>query len=316
MRRNFMRWSLTCSMVVAITLVTMGGVTGWFAPNEVKITELAPGVFFRKAQTEPVFTGCNQGWIEFKDFVLVIDANFPGQAAEVIKLIRQKTSKPIKFVFDTHHHGDHADGNFEYLKIGATAVANERSRPLFETTGQQGFEASQKSKPDEYGKDKYQVPALYFDRKMVIDDGTQRVELLYFGHGHTAGDAVAWLPRQGILFTGDACVNGAFNYTGEGNTESWIAALTAMAELPVKTVCPGHGEMSDAGLIATQRRYFVELRTAMRKLIDAGQTLDEIKQTLDIPFYKDWAGVDVKTRTENIEHVYKELGGKPVEKKP
>src|SRR6188472_2817201 len=74
------------------------------APNEVKITELAPGVYFRKAQTEPKFTGCNQGWVIFKDYVLVIDANFPGQAEEVIKVIRKYTDKPIRFAFDTHYH--------------------------------------------------------------------------------------------------------------------------------------------------------------------------------------------------------------------
>ena len=54
---------------------------------------------------------------------------------------------------------------------------------------------------------------------------TQRVELLHFGHAHTAGDAFAWLPKHDIVFTGDACVNGAFNYTGDGNTESWIGVL-------------------------------------------------------------------------------------------
>jgi len=299
--------AFTCIIMAAIVLVTYGGATGWLVPNEVKVTEVAPGVFFRKAQTEPVFTGCNQGWVEFKDFVLVIDANFPGQAADVIKLIRKHTDKPIRFVFDTHHHGDHADGNVEYVRIGAAAIANERSKPLFETKGLEGFEGGKKSKPDEYGKLTYEMPALYFDRKMVIDDGTQRVELLHFGHAHTMGDAVAWLPRHGILFTGDACVNGAFNYTGDSSTESWITVLNAMAELPVKKICPGHGEMADASLIATQRRYFSELRDAVRKLIGAGKSLDEIKQTLDIPFYKEWAGVDVKTRTENIEHVFKEL---------
>ncbi|MBI1903285.1 MAG: MBL fold metallo-hydrolase [Planctomycetia bacterium] len=281
-----------------------------FAPNETKITELAPGVFFRKAQTEPTFTGCNQGWVIFKDYVLVIDANFPGQAEIVIKEIRKHTDKPIKYVFDTHYHGDHADGNQQYTKIGATAVASERAKAEFETKGIRGFESSQKSKPDEYGKLEYATPGLYFHHKLVLDDGTQRVELLYLGHGHTVGDAVAWLPKHGILFTGDACVNGAFNYTGDGNTESWISILTQMEELPVKIVAPGHGELSDKELLAQQKKYFVELRGAIGKLVEKGRTLDQIKEELDLPFYKEWAGVDVKTRVENIEHVHKELTAK------
>ena len=142
---------------------------------------------------------------------------------------------------------------------------------------------------------------------MIIEDATQRVELIHFGHGHTPGDAVAWLPKHGILFTGDSCVNGPFNYTGESNTASWIAVLTEMSKLPIKTICPGHGERSDNLLIDQQRRYFVELRQAVQEGINAGKSLDDIKKTVDLPWYKEWAGVDVKERVENIEHVYKEL---------
>jgi len=177
MKRRILRITLSSALMAAIMLVTYGGATGWFVPNEVKVTELAPGVFFRKAQTEPVFTGCNQGWVEFKDFVLVIDANFPGQAAEVIKLIRSHTDKPIRFVFDTHHHGDHADGNGAYVKIGATALANERSKGLFETKGLEGFEQAQKSKPDEYNKVKYEIPAKYKNVNAFLENMRQTLKL-------------------------------------------------------------------------------------------------------------------------------------------
>ena len=120
-----------------------GTVAVGLSPTESTVTELAPGVFFRKAQTEPTFTGCNQGWIIFKDFVLVIDANFPGQAKQVIQLIGEQTDKPIRYVFDTHHHGDHADGNSKYVRLGAAAIASERSRVMFDTNGAAEFEKSQ-----------------------------------------------------------------------------------------------------------------------------------------------------------------------------
>ena len=276
-------------------------------PTETTVTELAPGVFFRKTQTEPEFIGCNQGWVVFEDFVLVIDANFPNQADHVIKLIRQHTDKPIRYVFDTHYHGDHADGNSRYTRLGAIVVASERSKAQFQTKGIEGFEKSQGEKPDEYGDLKYVEPSLYFPNRLVIEDETQRVELIHFGHAHTLGDAVAWLPKQGILFTGDACVNGAFNYTGDSNTESWITVLNAMEELPIKILAPGHGELADKSLVALQRRYFVELRGAIASMIGDGLSLDEIKEKIDLPFYQEWTGVDVKTRLENIEHVYAEL---------
>jgi glyoxylase-like metal-dependent hydrolase (beta-lactamase superfamily II) len=305
----FHRLTLITSCLLLMT-ISISMVDAWFIPTQTTVTELAPGVFFRKTRNQPEFIGCNQGWVVFKDFVLVIDANFPNQAEEVIKLIRKQTDKPIRYVFDTHYHGDHADGNEKYVRLGATVVASARSKAEFETKGIAGFEQSQQDKPAEYGELAYRKPSLYFRNKLVFDDGTQRVELIYFGHAHTLGDAVAWLPKQQILFTGDACVNGAFNYTGDSNTESWITVLNQMEELPVKIMAPGHGEVGDKGMIRQQRRYFVELRATIRKAIAAGKTVDQIKEEISLPFYQQWTGVDVKTRTENIEHVYQELGGK------
>lgn len=298
------------SVSLLVLLGAAGLARGWFVPTETVVTEIAPGVWFRKTETEPKFIGCNQGWVIFKDFVLVIDANFPNQAETIIPLIRKTTDKPIRYVFDTHHHGDHAHGNQKFVEIGATAVANENTKALFESKGRADFEKLKESQPGEYAKLDYRQPSLYFPQKLVLDDGTQRVELLHFGHAHTPGDAIAWLPAHGIAFTGDACVNGAFNYTGDSDTASWIKVLTEIGKLPIKKICPGHGESSDKALVETQRRYFVELRQAVQTGIDAGKTLEEIKKTIDLPWYKEWTGTDVKTRTENVEHVFKELTGK------
>jgi glyoxylase-like metal-dependent hydrolase (beta-lactamase superfamily II) len=297
--------------VSACVLVALGGfAAGWFTPTETTVTEVAPGVWFRKTKWEPTFIGCNQGWVIFEDFVLVIDANFPNQAEEIIPLIRKTTDKPIRYVFDTHYHGDHADGNPVFAEIGATAIASENAFEEFETKGAAWFASQKQEKPQEYGRLAYKKPAMFFPKKLVIEDSTQRVELLHFAHGHTKGDAVAWLPRHGILFTGDSCLNGPFNYTGDGDTASWIGALTEMRKLPIKTICPGHGEMSDITLIDKQRRYFVELRQYIADAIAGGRSLDQIKKSIDFPWYKEWTGVSVATRVENIEHVFKELGGK------
>ncbi|MFM8577484.1 MAG: MBL fold metallo-hydrolase [Planctomycetaceae bacterium] len=134
------------SIFLPTILISFSSVVALAAPTDTTITEVAPGVFFRKAQTEPVFTGCNQGFVVFRDYVLVIDANFPGQVENVLASIRERTDKPIRFVFDTHYHGDHADGNQQFVKIGATIVAHERSQPLFETKGADGFEGAKKNR--------------------------------------------------------------------------------------------------------------------------------------------------------------------------
>ena len=70
-------------------------------------------------------------------------------------------------------------------------------------------------------------PSVLFPREMIFDDGKHRVELIHLGVAHTHGDALAWLPKEKILFTGDACVNGPYNYVGDGNIEKWIATLEA-----------------------------------------------------------------------------------------
>ena len=89
-----------------------------------KVKELAPGVFFWQGETE-TRRPANCTWIIFNDYVLVIDANFPSGANVIIPKIKALTDKPIRFTFDTHHHGDHAYGNQVWLENGATPVAHE-----------------------------------------------------------------------------------------------------------------------------------------------------------------------------------------------
>ncbi|MGE5190893.1 MAG: hypothetical protein ACM3U2_00210, partial [Deltaproteobacteria bacterium] len=75
--------------------------------------------------------------------------------------------------------------------------------------------------------------------------------------------------------------------SGDGNTESWIGALTEMRKLPVKILCPGHGEMSDITLTDRQRRYFVELRQFIGDAIARGTPLPDIEKTTDFPWHKE-----------------------------
>src|SRR5262249_1604493 len=108
-------------------------------------------------------------------------------------------------------------------------------------------------------------PSLIFDEKLVLDDGKQRVEFLFFGHAHTAGDASMYLPKHKLLCTGDACVNGAFNFMGHSDSASWIRVLERAQQLDVKLICPGHGAVAAKDLLDKQKRYFVELRQQVAK---------------------------------------------------
>src|SRR5262249_798332 len=150
-------------------------------------------------------------------------------------------------------------------------VAQRNCARLLRVNGPKEFEEAGKAMGDRHDvdKSKLKVPNIIFDDKLVLDDGTQRVEFLFLGHAHTAGDAVAYLPKHKILRTGDACVHGAFNFMGHSDSASWVRALERMQQLDVKMVCPGHGQIAARDLLERQKRYFVELRDKVRQGIAA-----------------------------------------------
>src|SRR5437667_7980449 len=87
------------------------------------VREIAPGVFVRLAEPEKKILA-NTGWVVFRDYVLVIDANFPWGARAILADLRKTTDKPVRFVFDTHYHGDHAFGNSVWVDAGATILCS------------------------------------------------------------------------------------------------------------------------------------------------------------------------------------------------
>jgi cyclase len=278
------------------------------------VAEVAPGVFFRYSsisatdKTVP-FGGSNNIWIVFKDYVVVIDANFPKEAADVLADIKKTTDKPIKYVLDTHHHGDHAYGNCVWAKEGAKIVAHTNAARLLKVNGPKQWADAAKDRKDIRENELVQAD-IPFDDKYVLDDGTQRVEFLHFGHSHTPGDAVAYLPRHKLLCTGDACVNGAFNFMGHSNSASWVKCLERMEKLEIDLICPGHGAVTGKDLLGKQARYFTELRQEVQKGVDAKKSAEEIASALEMGWYKEWTGKAARENKDNIKHVFDELTGK------
>ena len=272
-----------------------------------KPIQLAPGVWFRQGDIDG-HGHCNNGWIIFEDYVVVIDANFPSGADVTLADIRKTTDKPVRFVFDTHHHGDHAYGNAVWADQGAVVVSHENCLKELVTKGPQAFADAAKTRED-LRKSRLKMPSLVFPDRLIFDDGNQRVELHYNGWGHTKGDAVAWLPKQKLLFTGDVCVNGPYNYMGEGNTRSWIRLLAALEKLGASTIAPGHGPIREAApLLADQKFYFEELIRQIEPLVKEGKSLEQVQAAVKIPRYEQWTGKPAVPA--NIEHVYNEIKGK------
>jgi glyoxylase-like metal-dependent hydrolase (beta-lactamase superfamily II) len=251
-----------------------------------KVDSLGSDVYFHEGDIA-AHGHCNNGWIVLEDYVLVVDANFPSGALEIIPKIKALTERPIRFAFDTHHHGDHAYGNQVWVENGAvplahTGVIEEMKR--YETGhygGKPGrWEDTVRSRADVKAS-RLKPPSLLFPRDLVFDDGKHRIELVHLGVAHTHGDAFAWLPKERILFTGDACVNGAYNFVGDGNVEQWIKTLDEVRKLGPRIVCPGHGPRGDASMLEDQQMFFKELRERVGKLVSARKSSDEVRKSVE-----------------------------------
>jgi len=311
---------------VLLSAVVAAFLPAAFCSAEVnKVEKLADDVYFHEGDIGRK-GHCNNGWIVFADYVLVVDANFPSGAQEIIPKIKTITDKPVRFAFDTHHHGDHAYANQVWVKNGATPVGHAgviEEMKKYETGhygGKPGrWEDTAKNRPD-VAASKLKPPTLLYNKDMIFDDGKHRVELLHFGVAHTHGDGFAWLPKERILFTGDAAVNGAYNFVGDGNIEQWIKTLEEAKKLKPKVVCPGHGPMGGPEILEDQQSFFIGLRTEVKKLADARKSPDEVKAAVDT-IKETLRKNDRIARyigggfAGQVEKAYVELGGKPFEQK-
>ena len=282
------------------------------------VQPVVPGVYFHEG--DPRRGHSNNGWIVFDDFVFVIDGNYPSGAKVVMPRIKETTAKPVRFVLNTHHHADHAYGNQLWAEAGATvlsSVAALEEMKKVETGffgGAPGrWEASAAKRPD-VAETHLRPPVMLFPNELIFDDGKERVELHWFGVGHTGGDGYAWLPKEKVLFTGDACVNGPSNMIDDGDVSQWIKTLEIVKRLGAVKVCPGHGPMGGPEIIVDQQGYFIELQKQVKALVDAGKSAAEIKAAgpavaaaiKKTPNIARYVPADL---TRHIQKVYLELGG-------
>ena len=214
------------------------------------VRQIAPGVFSRQGDRDRR-QPANTSWVIFRDYVVVIDANTPWGIREILPEIRKTTGKPVRYVFDTHYHWDHTWGNSVLVDSGATVVCSRDCADELLTKGKREWDRNSASGPYSLEAYRMEQPGIAFGEFLAFDDGERRLELRRMGPAHTIGDAVAFLPREGILFTGDLCVNwrsGNNMADRDADHPNWVRALNELATWQVRTVIPGHG---DPGTIET-----------------------------------------------------------------
>jgi cyclase len=269
------------------------------------VRQLAPGVFFRQGDRDRR-QQANCGWVVFRDYVLVIDANFPWGAREILPEIQKTTNKPIRFVFDTHYHGDHAQGNSVFVDAGATVVASEDAAAESRSKGQKAWDSN--TETGEFSLKPYRLehPSLVFASRMVFDDAVHRVELHKVGPGHSQGDAVAYLPKEGIVFTGDLCTNWTFgNFMGDpdGSHPGWMKALDTMLQWNPQTVVPGHGSLGTVETLRGQQAYISDMWKQVTAGKRAGKSADRLVKEIDLSGHGNFAAFAPRNE-ESIRAMY------------
>jgi cyclase len=268
---------------------------------------IAPGVWFLTGDTNGY---SNTVIVEMKDYLIVVDANYPGRAKELLQITKQLSPKPVRYVFDTHAHGDHAYGNSAWTAAGATTMAFQGVTDEMNRWEPTRWRNSLKVRADlqATGETDVQRPQMSIaGDKLTLNDGTREVDFLFFGWGHTPGDGYVWLPGERILATGDAAVNGPRNKLLDAYIANWPKALDKAIALGPEHVLPGHGNAGGIEILKGQKKFLVDLYAAVKVQVDAGKKPVEMKIDLPEPDLWWFPVSRADLRQQDIETVYLEI---------
>jgi glyoxylase-like metal-dependent hydrolase (beta-lactamase superfamily II) len=281
-----------------------------FSKVEIKTTNLGDGVYMLEGQ------GGNITVATAKNGIIMVDGEFAPLHDKIKAAISVISNQPIKWLVNTHFHGDHTGGNAPFAKDGATVVAhaNVKTRLAAGTTnGLTGV----KTPPAEAGA----LPAkTYTDNFKIMMTG-RVADLKHIANAHTDGDTYVWFKTANVLATGDTFTNGRYpniDFANGGNIKGMIAAADAYLKLTNdKTrIVPGHGPIGDKAALLDYRTMLETARDRMATLVQEGKSED------DVVAAKPFADLDVKWAPSElasknfIRVVYHSLADKTEAKKP
>jgi cyclase len=254
--------------------------------------------------------GGNIGVFATDEGVLVIDDNYlrqvrNGQTVElaeaVVAEIRKITSQPIRFVINTHHHGDHAGGNPVFAKLAPIyAQKNVRNRIL------EGYK--NEKEPLDFDPTKA-LPSVTYDGELIFHLGGEEIHLYHPARAHTDGDSLIHFKNANIAHWGDTFVNNWVPVIdGSGSTLEWLQfidrGIQRVGENAV--MVPGHGAIGKASDVRRLRLYFTNMQDNVRKALAAGKTREQAMDEITVPAYASLPGGAARIRM-NVASIYDEL---------
>jgi glyoxylase-like metal-dependent hydrolase (beta-lactamase superfamily II) len=294
--------------------------------------------------------GGNIGVCIADEGVLLVDANYNldwrnGQvvpmAQSVINEVKKLTPKPIRWVINTHHHGDHSGGDPVFGAF-ATIVSHKNARAKilngFENAAKNAPTAVKRAEDDlaaakkandavkisdaqdrlslaqmnlkmaQTTDPKKSAPTLLYDSEMVFALSSEEVHLYHFGKAHTDGDTLVFFKNSNVIQWGDTfSSNWVPAMDASGNSFDWVDWLDrGVAISPTATMVPGHGQIGKQADVMKLRTFFTTLQAAVAREITAGKTRDQVMDAVRLPEYENYPGGAARLRG-NIGTIYDQV---------
>jgi len=225
------------------------------AQNNLTIEEVKDGLYSISGN------GGNVGVRVTAEGVILVDDKYPQDFSEIQKLVRQVSDQPVKYILNTHHHGDHSGGNVEYINI-SEIIAHQNARDNMVRGNQEA------------------PPRLVFTDQTAVYLGGVEVRAFYMGRGHTNGDAVIYFPDLKTVHGGDLLHTIApfIDYANGGSSKSWVSTMNSILSLDFDTAIPGHGAVMSRDDVVAFRNQMEAVRERMTKLVTSGMQKSEASE--------------------------------------
>src|SRR3954465_4041171 len=261
-----------------------------FSKVEIKVQKVADGVYMLTG------AGGNIGASIGEDGIVVIDDEFAPLVPKIQAALKGITDKPVRFILNTHYHGDHTGGNQAMAQSGSTIIAHENVRKRLEA----GTDIKKFNKPTPPAP-KDALPVITFDNQATVHLNGEDIRAIHFPNGHTDGDSVIFFPKANVVHMGDDFVTYGFPFVDVENGGSVSGVITGcekvLASVPADAkFIPGHGPLSTADDIRTFVKMMKDTRAAVAAAAAKKQTVAQMKHAKVLAAWeKKYSGDFIKT---------------------
>jgi len=269
-----------------------------FSKVEMKATHVAGNVWMLEG------SGGNIGVSVGPDGLLIVDDQFAPLADKIKAALKNLGEGKLKFVINTHWHGDHTGSNAIFgLEVPIIAQSNVRKRLGSESTNRAGQKVP--------AAPKAALPIITFDETLSVHFNGEEIKAIHFPHGHTDGDGVIFFTGSNVVHMGDHMMTGSFPFvdtSSGGSVEGIVRNIgNILAKLPPDVkIIPGHGPIATIENVRQYQQVLVETVDIVRKQALAGKSLDEVKAAGLPAKYDSWGKGFISTPIW-IETVYRSL---------